>query len=329
MKVPRYREAQLILSSVNSRQEDEADEFYDASETYGGAKKNGDHVGVGVPEKEMGALKLDSDETRSTKNEYYDVARNGYPSQQESDSNLFSNPIDLFIHSGSNLCFGLLLLMISMIPPAFGKLLSIIGFRGDRQRGLEMLWQASSLPHVHGAMSGLVLLGFYNGIAGFCDILPDDSDEDIEGYPKRRCEELLVNMRRQYPKSRLWMLEEARMLAANRQLEDAVDLLSGDISSQLKQIEAFAVFEKSLDLMYMHRYELVSEAFLKVDPPFYSRYTWVTHGDLQCVDLNNWSHALYYYIAGSAEIEVYRKLKQTDPEQAVSCIESAFVESII
>ncbi|KAI9784539.1 MAG: Mitochondrial outer membrane protein iml2 [Peltula sp. TS41687] len=284
-------------TSVRSRQEDEEEEFYDATETHQGAQKNGETSENGVPEKGMAALKLDSEESRHN-SDYHDVARNGYPSQQGSDSHLFSNPIDLFIHSGSNLCFGLLLLMISMIPPAFGKLLSIIGFRGDRQRGLEMLWQASSLPHVHGAMSGLVLLGFYNGIVGFCDILPDDSDENIEGYPKRRCEGLLVDMRKQYPKSRLWMLEEARMLAANRQLEEAVDLLSGDISSQLKQIEAFAMFEKSLNLMYLHRYELASEAFLK------------------CVDLNNWSHALYYYIAGSAEIEVYRKLIKTDPDEA-------------
>ena len=39
-------------------------------------------------------------------------------------------PMDVFIHSGSNLCFGLLLMILSLIPPSLGRLLSIIGFRG-------------------------------------------------------------------------------------------------------------------------------------------------------------------------------------------------------
>lgn len=270
MNFPHHREGPLIVLSVSSRQEDEDEEFYDAAETNRGVKQDRNHSDGNALEREMAGLKIESEENKVKKNDYYDVARYGYPSQQGSEDNLFSDPVDLFIHSGSNLNFGLLLLMISMIPPAFGKLLSIVGFRGDRRRGLEMLWQASSLPHVHGAMSGLVLLGYYNGIVGFCDILPDDSDENIEGYPKHRCEELLGVMRKQYPKSRLWMLEEARMLAANRQLEDAIELLSGDISSQLKQIEAFAVFEKSLNLMYLHRYELTSKEFLKVQSSLFT-----------------------------------------------------------
>ena len=42
-------------------------------------------------------------------------------------------PMDVFIHSGSNLCFGLLLLILSLIPPSLGRLLSIIGFRGGKK----------------------------------------------------------------------------------------------------------------------------------------------------------------------------------------------------
>lgn len=54
-----------------------------------------------------------------------------------------SDPIDLFIHSGTALCFGLLQLLLSLVPPAFSKVLSIFSFRGDREEGLRLLWRAT------------------------------------------------------------------------------------------------------------------------------------------------------------------------------------------
>lgn len=218
------------------------------------------------------------------------------------DSDVFANPIDVFIHTGANLCFGMLLIMISMIPPAFGKLLFIIGFRGDRDRGLRMLWQASKFHNINGAMAGLILLGYYNTIVGFSDILPDSStssgDDAVEGYPKERCEALLADMRIRHPKSHLWLLEEARMNAANRRLSAAMALLNQSSKSPLKQVEALDMFEKSLDAMYMHDYTLCANSFV------------------ECVSLNNWSHALYYYIAGAAHVEQYRHYKTSSPKAA-------------
>ncbi|MCJ1428627.1 Mitochondrial outer membrane protein iml2 [Sticta canariensis] len=218
------------------------------------------------------------------------------------DSDVFANPIDVFIHTGANLCFGMLLIMISMIPPAFGKLLFIIGFRGDRDRGLRMLWQASKFHNINGAMAGLILLGYYNTIVGFSDILPDSSsssgDDAVEGYPKERCEALLADMRIRHPKSHLWLLEEARMNAANRRLSAAMALLNQSSKSPLKQVEALDMFEKSLDAMYMHDYTLCANSFVA------------------CVSLNNWSHALYYYIAGAAHVEQYRHYKTSSPKAA-------------
>lgn len=218
------------------------------------------------------------------------------------DSDVFANPIDVFIHTGANLCFGMLLIMISMIPPAFGKLLFIIGFRGDRDRGLRMLWQASKFHNINGAMAGLILLGYYNTIVGFSDILPDSSsssgDDAVEGYPKERCQALLADMRIRHPKSHLWLLEEARMNAANRRLSAAMALLNQSSKSPLKQVEALDMFEKSLDAMYMHDYTLCANSFVA------------------CVSLNNWSHALYYYIAGAAHVEQYRHYKTGSPKAA-------------
>ena len=119
---------------------------------------------------------------------------------------------------------------------------------------------------VNGGMAGLIVLGYYNGLAGLADIAPDGSVDDLATYSKERCEELLIQMRSRYPKSHLWLLEEARMEAANKNLEKAVDLLNNDEKSPLKQVAALDMFEKALDSMYLHRYEDTAEFFMKVSP---------------------------------------------------------------
>ena len=286
---------------------DEEDEFYDADEdlerketaTYAG------HIEIDGVSGKLDELSIDSG---GTANDRPLPAQSSIPAQHglldhDPDSDIFSNPIDVFIHSGANLFFGLLLVMISMIPPAFSKLLFIIGFRGDKDRGIRMLWQASKFHNINGAMAGLIVLGYYNTFVGFSDIIPDfdptSTDQNaIEGYPKKRCEALLADMRSRHPKSHLWLVEEARMQATNRRLSAGISLLEGSTKSPLKQVEAIEMFEKSLEAMYIHDYALCAKSFIA------------------CVDLNNWSHALYYYIAGSANVELYRQHKTSDPEAA-------------
>lgn len=289
----------------DSGDDDDDDEFFDAGEDTNApvpAVYTG-HVELHGSSGKLAQLSFSSDNSHDPKNL---PLSNSLSAQSEvlfhdPDSDIFANPIDVFIHTGANLCFGMMLILISMIPPAFSRLLSIVGFRGDRERGLRLLWQASKFHNVNGAMSGLMLLGYYNTIIGFSDIIPDPDlspHGDVGGYPKKRCEALLAEMRHRHPKSCLWILEEARMHAANRDLSAAMALLSKSTKSPLKQVEALDMFEKSLNAMYMHDYGLCSTSFLN------------------CIALNNWSHALYYYIAGAAHVEQYRSLKPKSPEVA-------------
>jgi hypothetical protein len=179
----------------------------------------------------------------------------------------FSHPIDAFIHSAASLCFGMLLLILSMIPPTFSRLLAIIGFRGDKERGLRMLWQASKFDSLVGAIAAFGILGYYNGFVRFCDIIPDATTEgelEVEGYPVDRLTALLQKMRKRYPNSQLWLLEESRMKGANRDLETALDMLKHCEKSPLKQVEGLQTFEKSLDAMYLHKYEECAESFISV-----------------------------------------------------------------
>ncbi|DAA73099.1 TPA_exp: Uncharacterized protein A8136_5024 [Trichophyton benhamiae CBS 112371] len=219
----------------------------------------------------------------------------------DGDVDIFSHPVDHFIHSGTSLCFGMLLLFISMVPPALNRILYIIGFRGDRSRGLRLLWQASQSHTLTGAISALTLLAFYNSFVRAADILPDPVDgnvDDIEGYPMSRLESLLADMRSRFPHSQLWVLEESRMRGANREVEEALRLIRNGKKSPLKQVQALHVFERSIDAMHLHQYELCAESFI------------------ECSELNSWSRALYFYIAGAAHVELYRKYLKESPEKA-------------
>ncbi|KAK5112788.1 hypothetical protein LTR85_011122 [Meristemomyces frigidus] len=285
--------------SGNDEFDDDEDDFVDAQEDAAFESKTATGYQGNLESSDFEKLKLDDarnggsvpTSTRSSISTPSETAAND--ADRIDFRTITSDPIDLFIHSGTALCFGLLQLMLSMVPPSFSRLLSILSFRGDREAGLRMLWSASKFKHdINGAMAGLITLGFHNGAIAFCDIL------DKSSLPEARLKSLLSEMRQLYPKSKLWLLEEARMLTADRELESAVQKLEQGPPSPLKQVEALALFERSLNYMYLHRYEDCAEGFI------------------ECVGKNNWSHGLYYYISGACYVELYRIHKASDPAKA-------------
>ena len=251
--------------------DDDGDEFHDAEEATYGAEKLHDYVGKldlndhDAPRKQTSnpntSMKPKIERSSDTDGKQFSLAADVSAETGYIDSEIYDNPVDAFIHSGSNMAFGLLLLLISLIPPAFATLFKIVGFSGDKERGINLLWQASKYKNVYGALSGLILFGFYNGLIGFCDIIPESG---VNAYPQARLQALLADMQRRYPKSHMWQLEEARMAAGDRNLEKAVQLLTDASISPLKQVEALRSFENALNNMYLHSYEATSAAFQKV-----------------------------------------------------------------
>lgn len=234
------------------------------------------------------------------------------------DCSDITNPTDLFIHSAFCMHQGMLLLMLSLVPPSFSRLLSIVGFRGDREQGLALLWEATrcttarSYPTsgieydssmTNGAIAGLVILGYYSGIVSSLDILPPNT------IPRAECDTLLRAMRSKLPGSRLWMVQEAGMRSLDRKVDEAITVLEDIEPSPLKQVEALRWFEHGLATMFAHQYQNCADSFIK------------------CTQMNNWSHGLYYYIAASAHVELYRIAKYSttspDPSKAARHAEKA------
>lgn len=99
---------------------------------------------------------------------------NNSKSSSDDDILKFGNPkvasVDEYIHSGVNLCFGILQVVLSLIPPGIGKVLSVVGFKGSREAGLQMVWNAAQERNIHGGIALLALLVFYDGPFQFTDV---------------------------------------------------------------------------------------------------------------------------------------------------------------
>lgn len=179
------------------------------------------------------------------------------------------------------------------MPPPFDKALAIFSFRGDRKTGLNLLWDSTKfITDINGALAGLITLVFHNGPIAFSDIIPKSA------LPKERLELLLHELRKLYPRSQIWQIEEAIMLSEARQLDSALNVLTTMSQSPLQSIRSLGQFEVALHHLYAHDYKSCAAAFIAL------------------LDLGDWSHGLYYYVAAISYVELYREAKVSNPTTA-------------
>lgn len=226
-------------------------------------------------------------------------------------NHLHVSTIDEFIHSGVQLCFGILQVVLLLIPPAIGKVLSIVGFRGDRDTGLKMLWRtAITLRNIHGELALLTLLVFYDGPVQFVDVgyqLPGHHDlrvasviaidnktavldgelEAIMQNPALYTPQLTARARRHFPNNALWLLQELRILALRGELAHAVGLMQQFETDkiEMQQIKALLVFDRAMLYAFKHDFEEAARDFVAL------------------VELNSWSKGLYLFLAGCCYLE--------------------------
>ncbi|KAG0668040.1 Mitochondrial outer membrane protein iml2 [Maudiozyma exigua] len=224
--------------------------------------------------------------------------------------------IDEFIASGTNLCYGILQVVLSLIPPAVGAVLSVVGFKGSREEGLRLIWKATRQRNVHGCIGLLALMFYYDGPFQFTD---DDFDIPASGkstddnelpltrsytnpsdfnsmsndkllHPGKLLEDSLLQARALFPHSALWLLNEARMLSARGRLDDAMALMESiDVNDiHMRQVKVLMVFDKANTMVNIHDFERAAEELIFL------------------TGFSDWSHAFYTYFAGCCYLEKWR-----------------------
>lgn len=292
--------------------DDDNDEFSDASESVYTSRAttttgpaNGERSGR-TPSQSVSSSMVSADSS--------------FESVNPENSHFHVSTIDEFIHSGVQLCFGILQVVLSLIPPAIGKVLSIVGFRGNRDHGLCMLWRtAITARNIHGALALLCLLVFYDGPIQFIDVgfqLPGHEDDNIKDVisvserssvsdseldkiirnPNLYTPQILAKARKLFPHNALWLLQEGRMLAARGNIHEALNIMQGftddpNTSIQMEQIEALLTFDRAMLYAFVHDYDSAARDFVRM------------------LDINSWSLAVYLFIAGSCYLEKWRMIQ--------------------
>lgn len=248
------------------------------------------------------------------------VTSNSSDTSNTNDNHLHVSTIDEFIHSGVQLCFGILQVVLSLIPPTIGKVLSIVGFRGDRITGLRMLWRtAITSRNIHGELALLCLLVLYDGPIQFVDFgfqTPDQYDSNVKSIipiidlssitdsdldkimrnPALYTTQLLTKARKFFPHNALWILQEGRILASQGKLKDATHLMQSFTDDpnnkiQMLQVKSLLVFDRAMLYAFNQEFDSAAEDFLSL------------------VKLSSWSQGVYLYLAGSCYLAQWRMIK--------------------
>ena len=256
------------------------------------------------------------------------------------DLDVYQATIDEFIHSGVNLCFGILQVVLSLLPPAIGAVLSVIGFKGSREDGLRLVWKSTKQRNVHGCIGLLALMFYYDGPFQFTD-----ADFDIPATPtsslnsssssssSHGSNNISVSSRSNSTSSAL--SESMSTLKLNVKEEmDAPTLLHPGKILENALLQARALFPNSalwllnearmlsgkgrlkeaVELMDSIDVNKIQMRQVKVLMIFDRAITLVHLHEfdraaedlISLVDISDWSHALYTYFAGCCYLENWR-----------------------
>ncbi|XP_076828858.1 tetratricopeptide repeat protein 39C-like isoform X2 [Brachyhypopomus gauderio] len=173
--------------------------------------------------------------------------------------------------------YGLFHLCISMIPPHLLRIVNLLGFPGDRQRGLSSLAYASESKDMKAPLATLALLWYHTVVQPFFAL---DGSETEAGLLAARA--ILQKKESEYPNSSLFMFFKGRVLRLECQISDALVAFNSalDLARHQREIQHVCLYEIGWCSMIELRFPEASRAFdrLRVE--------------------SRWSQCYYAYLTG-------------------------------
>lgn len=246
--------------------------------------------------------------------------------------------IDEFIYSGVNLCFGILQVVLSLLPPAIGAVLSVIGFKGSREEGLRLVWKSTKSRNVHGCIGLLALMFYYDGPFQFTD---DDFDIPASvpssSASVTRSSSSRSSSSRSQSNLNASVVSSVSVSMSNLKLDEEMDgptLLHPGKILENALLQARALFPNSalwllnearmlsgkgrlreavalMDSIDVNKIEMRQVKVLMIFDRAITlvhlhEYDRAAEDLIALVDISDWSHALYTYFAGCCYLENWR-----------------------
>ncbi|KAI5121532.1 hypothetical protein M0805_002592 [Coniferiporia weirii] len=198
-------------------------------------------------------------------------------------------PVEELIVSGAAFGFGLFNLIFSLLPAKMKTVVGFFGFQHDRRLALQALAVSAARKDVHSVFAGLALMS-YHGVVLLLTGYQADEAHIVKQYRA-----IVESVSARYPDGALWILNRAKILRMTYDPEGAISVLQDGLRPErhghFQQADALLVFELAWTLLSQRRYQEAADMFLRM------------------TDINSWSHATYYAIAGGCYVSLGNRAK--------------------
>ncbi|KAF5347916.1 hypothetical protein D9756_010118 [Leucocoprinus leucothites] len=187
-------------------------------------------------------------------------------------------PVDDLVIAGTAFGYGLFNLIFSLLPKRIQSVVGFFGFKHDRKLALKALAIAAARNDTHSVFAGLVLMT-YLGV-----ILLMSGYQANEAKIVNEYKELVDRLYDRFPHGSLWILNKAKILRMTHDPDGTIRVLQEGLNPErpwsFAQADSLIVFELAWTLLGQRQYDEAAAMFLRM------------------TELNTWSHATYYFIAG-------------------------------